>query len=151
MKCGKRETKEEIELPNQENIRRIGEKENYLGILEAETIKQKEMKKRVPLKNEKTSEKQVLQQKSYQRNKVLGSPTCKILEIILKMDKRGTQTNRAKNKEIDDFALHTRNDIDGLYVPRKKKWGRCHNSRNTQKSKERQNCSCQLQQLKDKQ
>ena len=46
MKSRKRETMEGIELPNQERIRTIGEKENnkYFGILEAGTIKQTEMK-----------------------------------------------------------------------------------------------------------
>ena len=39
MKNGKRQLTEEIELPNQENIRMLGEKETYkyLGILEADT------------------------------------------------------------------------------------------------------------------
>ena len=39
----RRETIEEIEIPNQENIRTIRGKENYknLGILEADTIKQR--------------------------------------------------------------------------------------------------------------
>ena len=51
---------EGIELPNQEKIRMLREKENYknLGILEADTIKQVEMKKdlqRVPQKNKKTT------------------------------------------------------------------------------------------------
>ena len=43
-KC-KRWITEEIQMPNQERIRSIGEKENYkhLGILKANTIKQKEM------------------------------------------------------------------------------------------------------------
>ena len=39
-----------IELPNQEKIRILGEKENhkYLKILEADTIKQAEMKEKKP-------------------------------------------------------------------------------------------------------
>ena len=54
MKSGKRETVEGIELQNQENIITVGEKENhkYLGILKAETIKQKETKE----KNKSTSD-----------------------------------------------------------------------------------------------
>ena len=45
MKNGKRQMTEEIELPNKENIRTLGEKENYkyLGILEAKIVKE-EMK-----------------------------------------------------------------------------------------------------------
>ena len=41
MKSGKQQMTEGIELPNQEKIRMLGEKETYkyLGILEADTIK----------------------------------------------------------------------------------------------------------------
>ena len=48
-KKGKKETSEGIELPSQEKIRTLGEKENYkyLGILEADMIKQTEMKEKV--------------------------------------------------------------------------------------------------------
>ena len=40
---------EEIELQNHENIRTLGEKETYrhFGILEADTIKQAEMKEKI--------------------------------------------------------------------------------------------------------
>ena len=58
MKSGKRQITEGIELPNQERIRRLGEKANYKysEILEVDTIKQVEMKEkiRVPLAKEKT-------------------------------------------------------------------------------------------------
>ena len=48
MKSGKRHMTERVELPNQEKIRMLGEKETYkyLGILEADTIKQVEMKEK---------------------------------------------------------------------------------------------------------
>ena len=48
MKSGKRQIREGIEQPNQERIRTLEEKENYkyLGILEANTIKQGEMKEK---------------------------------------------------------------------------------------------------------
>ena len=44
MKSGKRHTTDGMELPNQDKIRMLGEKETYkyLGILEANTIKQEE-------------------------------------------------------------------------------------------------------------
>ena len=47
VKSGKRRMTEGIELPNQEKIRTFGEKKiyKYLSILEANTIKQVEMKK----------------------------------------------------------------------------------------------------------
>ena len=48
MKNGKRKTIERIELPNKESIGRLKEKENYkyLGILDADTIEQREMKEK---------------------------------------------------------------------------------------------------------
>ena len=48
MKSGKRHMMKGVELPNQVVIRTLGEKETYkyLGILETDTIKQKEMKEK---------------------------------------------------------------------------------------------------------
>ena len=48
MKSGKRYLTDGMELPNQDKIRKLGEKETakYLGILEADTIKQ-EMKENI--------------------------------------------------------------------------------------------------------
>ena len=48
MKSGKRQIAEGIDLPNQEKIRMLREKETYkyLGILEADIIKQAKMKKK---------------------------------------------------------------------------------------------------------
>ena len=69
-----------IELLNQERIRTLGEKKNYkyLGILEANTIKQAEMKeknnKKVSQTNEKTSRNQALLQETHQNVKHLGFP-----------------------------------------------------------------------------
>ena len=45
--------------------------------------------KSVPQTDEKTSQNQTLQQKSHQRDKHLGYPTCKILRTILKIEKGG--------------------------------------------------------------
>ena len=47
MKSGKRHLTDGIELPNQDKIRTLAENETYkyLGILEADTIKQAEIKK----------------------------------------------------------------------------------------------------------
>ena len=49
MKSGKRHLTGEMELPNQVKIRTLGEKETYkyLGILDADTIKQVEMKEKI--------------------------------------------------------------------------------------------------------
>ena len=58
IKKGKKEIMERIELPNQERIRTLEEKENYnhLGIFETDAIKQVDRKeKRVPQTNKTTS------------------------------------------------------------------------------------------------
>ena len=49
----KRHLTDEMELPNQDKIRTLGDKETYkyLGILEAETIKQEVMKEKILRKN----------------------------------------------------------------------------------------------------
>ena len=49
MKSGKTKSAEGIEPANQEYIRILGEKENFkhLGILEADTIKQSEIKEKI--------------------------------------------------------------------------------------------------------
>ena len=49
MRSGKQHLADGIELPNQDKIRILGEKETYkyLGILEADTIKQEEMKEKI--------------------------------------------------------------------------------------------------------
>ena len=49
MKSGKRNLTDGIELPNQDKIRTLAENETYkhLGILEADTIKQGEMKNKI--------------------------------------------------------------------------------------------------------
>ena len=49
MKSGKRYVTDEMELPNQDKIRTLAENETckYFGILEADTIKQAEMKKKI--------------------------------------------------------------------------------------------------------
>ena len=74
-------------------IRILGKKENYkyVGIMEADIIKQvkmkKKKKKRVPQINKKASGNQGLQQKSHQQNQHLSSLLRKILLTILKIDK----------------------------------------------------------------
>ena len=55
-------------------------------------------------KDKKTSRNQALKRKSHQWSKHLGSSSCKTLGTILKIDKRGTQTNESKEKEIDDHS-----------------------------------------------
>ena len=53
MKSGRRHLTDGMKLPNQDKIRTLGEKEtdNYMGILEPDTIKQVERKKKTFRKN----------------------------------------------------------------------------------------------------
>ena len=90
---------EGIELPNQEKIRTLGEKENYkyLGILEADIIKQnlkKEYRRRA---------KKVLKTKLYGRN-LMGFPSDKRVGTILKMGLGRTSTNGQDNKKTHEDA-----------------------------------------------
>ena len=73
MNKGKRETTEGIELPNQENIKTLGENESYkyLGILEADMIKQRGMKDKVKKENLKRTRK-LLETQLYSRNLIKG-------------------------------------------------------------------------------
>ena len=60
--------------------------------------KMKEIIRKIPQKNKKTSRKQTLRLKSHQENNQF------IFEAILKIDKEGTQANKPKDKEIDVYA-----------------------------------------------
>ena len=68
MKSGKRHLTDGMELPNQDKIRRLGEKEKYkfLWILEADTIKQMEMKEKIKKEPE-----------SYSRQNYIAEPLSK--------------------------------------------------------------------------
>ena len=69
MKSGKRHITEVIELTNQEKIRTLGEKETckYLGILEANTVKQVEMEEKIKKVYLRRTRK-LLKTKLYRRN-----------------------------------------------------------------------------------
>ena len=110
MKSGKRHMTKGVELPNQVVIRTLGEKETYkyLGILEADTIKQVEMKEKIKKEYLRRTRK-LLESKLYCRNLVKGiniwvPPHRKILESILEMDLRRTWTNGPENKKTNDYA-----------------------------------------------
>ncbi len=76
IKGGKRQKREGIELPNQERIRTRGEKENYkyLGILEADIIKQVEMKEKIKKEYLRRTRK-LLETKLYDMNLLKGINT----------------------------------------------------------------------------
>ena len=83
-------------------IRMFEEKENYqyMGIFEADIIKQADMKEYI-IKEYTGQTRKVLEtnQKSHQRNKHLGGPPCKILGTILR-----TQTKGPEDKKVNDDA-----------------------------------------------
>ena len=80
MKSGKRPLTDGMELPNQDKIRTFGEKETYkyLGILEADTIKQMEMKDKIQKEYLKRTTK-LLETKRSNRNLIKGINTWAII------------------------------------------------------------------------
>ena len=128
MKSGKRQLTEGTELPNQDKIRTLGENETYkyLGILEADTIKQVKMKDKI--------------QKEYLRGtrKLLGTKLSCINLIkglntwavpLVRYSGPFLKWTRDELKQMDQRtrklmtmhkALHHRDDVDRLYVSRKK-------------------------------
>ena len=105
LKNEKRETTKETEQPDQENIKMLTIKENYkyLGILEVDTIKQTDMEPKIRTEYFKKTRK-LLEPKLCGRNFLkeknpLGSSSCKILWVVPKRDKVGSQTNGPKKNK----------------------------------------------------
>ena len=127
MKSGKRHLTDEIERPNQDKIRTLAENETYkyLGILEADTIKQVEMKNNTQ-KEYLRRTKKLLEIKISCRNFIKGINTWAVIldrysgpflkwtrDELRQMDQR-TRKIMTMNK-----SLHPRDDVDRQYVPRK--------------------------------
>ena len=127
MKSGKRQLTDRMELPNKDKIKSLAENETYkyLGILEAETIKQAIMKEKVQKEYLRRTGK-LLETKLNCRNLIKGINTWAVplirysgpflkwtQEELKKMDQR-TRKLMTMNK-----ALHPRDDVDRLYVSRK--------------------------------
>ena len=76
MKSGKRHLTDGMELPNQDKIRTLGEKETYkyLGILEADTIKQVEVKEKIKKEYLRRTRK-LLETKLFSKNLIKGINT----------------------------------------------------------------------------
>ena len=105
IKSGKREITKGIELPNQERIRTLGEKENYyyLGILETDTVKQVEIK----AKNKKT--RKFLETKLWSINLIIRINTwvvslVRFSGLFLQWTKKKSLTNGTEDKKVDDNA-----------------------------------------------
>ena len=113
MKSGKRHLPDEIELPNKDKIKTLGENDayKYLGILEAETIKQVEMKDKI--QNEYLGRtRKLLETKFSSRNLIKGINTWAVPPVIYS----GPFLKWTK----DELR---RDDVDRLYASRKE-WGR---------------------------
>ena len=123
MKSGKRHLTDGIELPNQDKIRMLREKETYkyLGILEADTIKQVEMKEKIQKEYLRRTRK-LLETTLSCRNLIKGintlvrysGPFLKWTRDELKQMDRRTRKLMTMNK-----VLHPRDDVNRLYVSRK--------------------------------
>ena len=79
MKSGKRHLTDGIELPNEDKIKSLAENETYkyLGILEADTIKQAEMKEKIQKEYLRRTRK-LLETKLNSRNLIKGINTWAI-------------------------------------------------------------------------
>ena len=122
MKSRKRHRTEGIELSNQDKIRMLGEKKTYkyLVILQADTIKHAEMKenvKKIPKEKEKTAGNQSTPQKSHKKKKIFVIYSGPFLKWT--REEFQQMNLRTRNLTTMYIALHSRDDIDRWYVPRK--------------------------------
>ena len=122
IKGGKRQMTEGIELPNQGKIRTLGEKGTYkyLGILEADTIKQAKMKEKLK-KEYLRRRRKLLENKLHSRNLIKEINTWAVpFERYSGVDGR-TNSQRTRKLMTIHKALHPKEDVDRLYVPIKEK------------------------------
>ena len=117
-----------MELPNQDKIRTLGENETYkyLGSLEADTIKQVEMKDKIQKEYLRRTRK-LLETKLSNRNLIRGINTWAV--PLVRYSGPFLKWNRDELKQMDQRtrklmamhkALYPRDDVDRLYVSRKK-------------------------------
>ena len=127
MKSGKCHLTDGIELPNQDKIRTLAENETYkyLGILEADTIKQEEIKDRIQ-KEYLRGTRKLLETKLSSRNVITGINTWAV--SLVRYSGPFLKWTRDELKLIDQRTrklmtmhktLHLRDDVDRLYVSRK--------------------------------
>ena len=128
MKSGKRHLTDGIELPNQDKIRSLAENETYkyLGILEADTIKQVEMKNKIQIEYLRRTRK-LLETKLNSRNLIKGINTRAVPLVrysgpFLKWtrDELRQMDQRTRKLMTMHKALQSRDDVDRLYVSRKR-------------------------------
>ena len=119
MKSGKRYLSGGIELPNQDKIRTLREKETgkYLVILEADPIKQVEMKEKIKKEYPRRTRK-LLETKLTSRNLIKGINTWAI-PLVRYLGPREEIDQRTRKLMTMYKALYPRDDVDKLYVSRK--------------------------------
>ena len=127
MKSGKRHLTNGMELPNQDKIETFAENETYkyLGILEADTIKQLEMKDKIQEEYLRRTRK-LLETKLSCRNLIKGINTWALPFVrysgsLLKWtrDELKQMDQRTRKLMTMHMAFHPRDNIDRLYVSRK--------------------------------
>ena len=127
MKSGKQHITDGMELPNQDKIRTLREKETYkyLGILETDTIKQVEMKDKIQKEYLRRTRK-LIDTKISSRNLIKGINTRAVTFVRYSgpffkrtRDKLKQMDQRTRKLMTMHKALHPRDDIDRLYVSRK--------------------------------
>ena len=118
-----------MELQNQDKIRTLGEKETckYLGILEADTIKQVEMKEK-KLKEYLRRTRKLLETKSCCRNFIKeintwAVPLVRYSGPVLKWAREELTQMHQRTRKLMTMhkALHPRDDVDRLYASRKER------------------------------
>ena len=128
MKSGKRHLTDGIELPNQDKIRTLAENGTfkYLGTLEADTIKTVEMKNKIQKEYLRRTRK-LLETKLNSRNLIKGINTWAV--PLVRYSGPFLKWTRDELRQIDQRTrklmtmhkeLHPRDDVDRIYVPRKK-------------------------------
>ena len=116
-----------MEQPNHDKIRTLGENETYkyMGLLEADTIKQVQMKDKIRKEYLRRTRK-LLETKFSSRNLIKGINTCAVpldrySGTFLKWtrDELKQMHQRTRKVKIMHKALHPSDDVDRLYISRK--------------------------------
>ena len=127
MKSGKRYLTDGVELLNKDKIKSLAENETYkyLDILEADTIKQTEMKEKIQ-KEYLRKTKKLLETKLNRRNLIKGINTLAVPLVrysgpFLKWTREELKQMDQRTRKLMTMhkALHPRDDVDRLYVSRK--------------------------------
>ena len=127
MKSGKRHMTDRMELPNQDKFRTLGENGTYkyLGILEADTIKQLEMKNKIQ-KEYLWRTRKLLETKLSCKNLIKGIDTWALPLVrysgpFLKWTRDGLKNMDQRTRKLMTMhkVLYPWDDVDRIYISRK--------------------------------